>query len=166
MDTRRHRVLRPKIDFGEPHWTSKEASIYAEILLPVQKLLLPSILIDDDHVKLFLLLGLDLEPVFFLHSVIVRNCFFLLGGKYRSSEARTNRLQPMYGYVLLCEVICSPLEHSLITESFSTLSLSFLMLNITRGDLSRNLVSQCLNVSIQALFSSLSPWQLFPINVD
>ena len=72
----------------------------------------------------------------------------------------------MYGYVLLCEVICRPLEHSLIAENFSTLSLSFLMLNITRGDLSRNLVSQCLNVSIQALFSSLSPWQLFPINVD
>lgn len=72
----------------------------------------------------------------------------------------------MYGYVLLCEVICRPLKHSLIAENFSTLSLSFLMLNITRGDLSRNLVSQCLNVSIQALFSSLSPWQLFPINVD
>ena len=57
----------------------------------------------------------------------VRNCFFLLlGGEYRSSEAHTIRLQPMYGYVLLYEVICRPLEHSSITEHFSTLSLSFL----------------------------------------
>lgn len=84
--------------------------------------------IDDDDVKLFLLLGLDLGPAFFLPSFIVRNCFFLLlGGKYRSSEAHTIRLQPMYGYVLLYEVICRPLEHSLIIESFSTLSLSLWM---------------------------------------
>lgn len=86
-----------------------------EILLPVRKLLLSSILIDNDDIKLFLLLGLDLGLAFFLPSFIVRNYFFLLlGGEYRSSEAHTIRLQPMYGYALLYEVICRPLEHSLI----------------------------------------------------
>lgn len=127
MDSWRLSIFWPKRNFGEPYLTDKETYVCA-VLLPVPTPPLPPIMM------MMMMLMMISDSIYkasgsrfgvrslFHHSLLRKVSSFW--GKYSSSEVYTIRLYHLV--VLFCEAIYR--LHSLITERFSTWSLSFLML--------------------------------------